>query len=104
MLLSSFIFQRYFHLFVKDVFCCCVFTSSHHFLLHGRMCGDCAAEPDAMCQKSRGTCRGAKVFQLHLTALYDKVKLVLLLYAVSKSLTRVMGEIVYLNHFPYTKR
>lgn len=32
-----------------------VFTSSHHLLLHARMCGDCAAITDAMSQKSGRT-------------------------------------------------
>lgn len=49
----------------------CFFTSSHHLVLHGRMCSDCAAVPDAMCQQSNGTCRRAK----HLLASCDKVTL-----------------------------
>ncbi|TNN66234.1 hypothetical protein EYF80_023573 [Liparis tanakae] len=42
----------------------------HHLVLHGRMCSDCAAVPDAMCQQSNGTCRRAK----HLSASCDKSK------------------------------
>lgn len=61
------------------------FTSSHHLLLHSRVCCDCAAVPDAMCQKSSGTCRRAKLFKAHLTASCYKVtlkKYVLLLVSV----------------------
>lgn len=47
---------------------CLFFTSSHHLLLHGRMCSHCAAEANAMCQKSSGTCRRAKLCKVHLTA------------------------------------
>ena len=39
-------------------------TSGHHFLLHGRMCSDCAAVADAMCQKGSRTCKKATLFKI----------------------------------------
>lgn len=48
-------------------------TSSHHLLLHGRMCSDCTAISDTMRQQSSGTCRRAKLFKSHFTASSYKV-------------------------------
>ena len=64
---SRFTFKPIYHWFVAS-FDSFIFTSSHHLLLHGGMCSDCTTVPDAVCQKSGGTCRRAKLFKAHLTA------------------------------------
>lgn len=52
----------------RPLFRSLLLTSSHHLLLHSRMCSDCAAISDTMCQQSSGTCTRAKLFKSHFTA------------------------------------
>lgn len=58
---------------LRSLFCSLSFTSSHHLLLHTRMCSDCAAISDTMRQQSSGTCTRAKLFRSHFTASSYKV-------------------------------
>lgn len=53
------------------------FTSSHHLVLHCRMCRHCTAISNTMCQKSSGTCRRAKLFKSCFTISSYKVSLTL---------------------------